>query len=83
MSKRYEDVNKRYEYDGKIYCKDNLSKEIDNYGGDLYDLYLALSHDHLANDVTYYYAMDGANDYENYYDLIELEFADLEVSEKI
>lgn len=86
MSKRYEDVSKRYEYSGKIYCEDNLSKEVDNYGGGLYNLYLALSHDHLTNEkneenVTYYYAMDGAYDYENYYDLIELEFADLEVNE--
>lgn len=32
-------------------------------------------------NVTYYYAMDGAYDYENHYDLIELEFADLEVNE--
>ena len=47
-------------------------------------MYLALSRDHLANEknegnVTYYYAIDGAYDYENHYDLIELEFADLEV----
>ena len=39
-------------------------------------MYLALSRDHLVNEkndgnVTYYYAMDGAYDYENYYDLIE------------
>lgn len=55
-------------------------------GGNVYDLYLALSRDHLVNEkndgnVTYYYAMDGAYDYENYYDLIELDFADLEVNE--
>lgn len=31
-------MNKRYEYDEKIYCEDDLSEEIDNYGGDLYDL---------------------------------------------
>lgn len=85
MNNRYEYVSKKYEYDGKIYCEDNLSKEVDNYGGNIYDLYIALSRDHLANekndgDVTYYYAMDGAYDYENYYDLIELDFGDLEVN---
>lgn len=86
MRNKYEYVSKKYEYGGKIYCEDNLSKDVDNYGGNIYDLYLALSRDHLANEknegnVTYYYAMDGAYDYENHYDLIELEFADLEVNE--
>lgn len=81
MSKKYEDVSKRYEYSGKIYCEDNLSKEVDNYGGGLYDLYLALLHDNWVKEknVTYYYTMDGPYDYESYEDLIELEFADLEV----
>lgn len=84
MRNKYEYVSKKYEYGGKIYCEDNLYKEIGNYGGNIYDLYLVLSRDHLVNekndgDVTYYYAIDGAYDYENHYDLIELEFADLEV----
>lgn len=33
---------KKYEYNGKIYCEEDLSCEIDNYGGDLYALYFAL-----------------------------------------
>lgn len=74
-------MNKKYEYNGKIYCENDLSLEIDNYGGDLYDLYLALSHDDLANDVTYYYVTDGTNDYESYEELIESEFSELEVEE--
>lgn len=74
-------MNKKYEYNGNIYCEDDLSLEIDNYGGDLYDLYLALSHDDLANDVTYYYVTDGTNNYESYEELIESEFSELEVEE--
>lgn len=72
---------KRYEYEGLIYCEDDLSEEIDNYGGDLFELYFALSNDHLASDVIYYYATDGTNDYETYEELIESEFSELEVNE--
>jgi hypothetical protein len=74
-------MNKKYEYNGNIYCEDDLSKEIDNYGGDLYELYFALSHDYLINDVTYYYVTDGTNYYDTYEELIESEFSDLEVKE--
>lgn len=74
-------MNKRYEYYGKIYCEDDLSLEIDNYGGDLYELYVALSHDDLVNDVTYYYVTDGTTDYDTYEELIESEFSVLEVNE--
>ena len=28
-------MNKKYEYNGQIYCKDDLSNQIDNYGEDL------------------------------------------------
>lgn len=74
-------MNKRYEYSGLIYCEDDLSLEIDNYGGDLYELYVALSHDDLVNDVTYYYVTDGTTDYDTYEELIESEFSVLEVNE--
>jgi hypothetical protein len=74
-------MNKRYEYGGLIYCEDDLSLEIDNYGGDLYELYVALSHDDLVNDVTYYYVTDGTTDYDTYEELIESEFSILEVKE--
>lgn len=74
-------MNKKYEYGGLIYCEDDLSEEIDNYGGDLFELYIALSHDDLANEVTYYYVTDGTNDYETYEELIESEFSNLEVKE--
>lgn len=74
-------MNKRYEYCGLIYCEDDLSLEIDNYGGDLYELYVALSHDDLVNDVTYYYVTDGTTDYDTYEELIESEFSVLEVNE--
>ena len=74
-------MNKKYEYNGNIYCEDDLSKEIYNYGGDLYELYVALSHDDLVNDVTYYYVTDGTTDYDTYEELIESEFSVLEVNE--
>lgn len=74
-------MNKRYEYGGLIYCEDDLSLEIDNYGGDLYELYVSLSHDDLVNDVTYYYVTDGTTDYDTYEELIESEFSALEVNE--
>lgn len=74
-------MNKKYEYGGLIYCEDDLSESIDNYGGELYDLYWELSHDHLACDVTYYYATDGEKDYETAEELIESEFSELEVEE--
>ena len=74
-------MNKKYEYNGKIYCKDDLSNQIDNYGGNLYELYVALSHDDLVNDVTYYYVTDGTTDYDTYEELIESEFSVLEVNE--
>lgn len=74
-------MNKRYEYGGLIYCEDDLSLEIDNYGGDLYELYVTLSHDDLVNDVTYYYVTDGTTDYDTYEELIESEFSALEVNE--
>lgn len=74
-------MNKKYEYNGNIYCEDDLSEEIYNYGGDLYELYVALSHDDLVNDVTYYYVTDGTTDYDTYEELIESEFSALEVNE--
>lgn len=74
-------MNKKYEYGGLIYCEDDLSLEIDNYGGDLYELYVALSHDDLVNDVTYYYVTDGTTGYDTYEELIESEFSVLEVNE--
>lgn len=33
---------KLYEYKGKIYCKEDISLENDDYVGDLYDLYWEL-----------------------------------------
>ena len=41
-------MNKRYEYGGLIYCEDDLSEEIDNYGGSLYDLFYNLESDGRA-----------------------------------
>lgn len=47
-------MNKRYEYGGFIYCDDDLSKEIENYVGIIYDLFLELERDGKANERRYH-----------------------------
>lgn len=74
-------MNKKYEYCGKIYYKDDLSEEIDNYGGDLYDLFLTLESDGKAGHAKIYYRKETDEPYEDYEDLIETEFIELEVKE--
>ena len=74
-------MNKKYEYNGNIYCEDDLSEEIDNYGGDLDDLFFQLCRDGKAGSNTFYYARESSELYEDYEDLIETEFSDLEVEE--
>ena len=74
-------MNKKYEYDEKIYCEDDLSEEIDNYGGNLYDLFISLESDGKAGSTFVYYAKESSEPYEDYEDLIESEFSGLEVDE--
>ena len=74
-------MNKRYEYGGFIYCDDDLSKEIKNYGGILYDLFSELERDGKVGYREVYYNKESNEPYEDYEDLIESEFSDLEVSE--
>lgn len=74
-------MNKKYEYNGMIYCEDDLSLEIDNYGGSLYDLFNSLESDGKAGSTFVYYTKESSEPYETYEDLIESEFADLEVEE--
>lgn len=74
-------MNKRYEYDGLIYCEDDLDEEIDNYGGCLYDLFSRLESDGKAGCVEIYYRKESSEPYEDYEDLIETEFSELEVVE--
>lgn len=79
-------MNKRYEYGGLIYCKDDLSKQIDNYGGDLYELFSELEADDRAESVVMYRSIDEDGEYGEYIYgeiryCIEKEFSDLEVKE--
>lgn len=74
-------MNKRYEYGGLIYCEDDLSLEIDNYGGALYDLFFRLESDGIAGCAEIYYSKESSEHYEDYEDLIESEFSELEVDE--
>lgn len=48
-------MNKKYEYGGLIYCEDDLSEEIDNYGGSLYNLLYNLVSDGAAAHAEIYY----------------------------
>lgn len=73
-------MNKRYEYNGMIYCEDDLSEEIKNYGGDLYSFYCNLQQEGKACEITLYYLpCIPENAYEDYEELIENEFYDYEV----
>lgn len=79
-------MNKKYEYNGQIYCKDDLSKQINNYGGNLYKLFSKLEGDDRAECVVIYRSIDedgenGENIYECIEHCIEKEFSDLEVEE--
>lgn len=74
-------MNKRYEYGGLIYCECDLSEEIDNYGGSLYDLFYNLESDGRAGYAEVYYKKESSEPYESYEDLIETEFSELEVDE--
>lgn len=74
-------MNKRYEYGGLIYCEDDLSEEIDNYGGSLYDLFDSLESDGRVGSTFVYYSKESSEPYETYEDLIESEFSELEVDE--
>ena len=70
---------KKYEYKGKIYCKEDLSCNIDNYGGDLYDLFYELEEENEVGECTYYYSQDKHEYYESIAELIEGSFDFLEV----
>ena len=79
-------MNKRYEYNGMIYCKDDLSNQIDNYGGDLYELFSELEADDRAESVVIFRSIDEDGENNEYiYGCIEYclekEFRDLEVKE--
>ncbi|MCD7730290.1 MAG: hypothetical protein LUI05_02185 [Oscillospiraceae bacterium] len=47
-------MSKEYEYNGKIYSDENLSKAIDNYGGTLYDLTTELRKEGMCKRLTVY-----------------------------
>lgn len=74
-------MNKKYEYGDFIYCNDDLSKEIKNYGGILYDLFSELERDGKARSTFVYYKKESNEPYETYDELIESEFSELEVNE--
>lgn len=73
-------MNKKYEYNGNIYCEDDLSEEIYNYGGDLDDLFFDLLRNKDIEETTYYSAKDACSSdeyYEDYKELIKEEYEKL------
>ena len=44
-------MNKRYSYNGMIYCEDDLSEEIENYGGDLLEILTTEIKTQYENDI--------------------------------
>lgn len=64
-------MNTRYEYKGSIYSEDDLSEKINNYGGNLFDLYFELKKNGLAHEGTIYCAEDSSGDYEKRYKNVE------------
>lgn len=70
---------KRYKYEDRIYCEDDLSEEIDNYGGDLLDLCWELTVAGEAVEWTHYAASgEPVHTYDSAEELIEKEFGYLE-----
>ena len=70
---------KKYEYNGMIYCDEDLSCDIDNYGGDLWDLFWALRKNGEAEEQTSYYCPQSDTCYQSLEELIENECEHLEV----
>lgn len=63
---------KKYTFKGKIYCDINLSKEIDNYGGDLGDLRWEMQDAGIIQEVTLFYCPDSGETYDYFGDFLDL-----------
>lgn len=74
---------KKYEYDGKIYCDWDMSRETGNYGGNTFDLYMALKENGKAGVTIplYYRKSPESLYYGSVAELIENEFSELEAKE--
>lgn len=72
---------KLYEYEGKIYCEEDISYENDDYAGDLYDLYWELRRDGKCNESTIYYVDNSGKTYSEAEEMVEEEFSDLVIGE--
>ena len=63
---------KKYLFNGKVYCEENLSKEIDNYGGDLGDLRWEMQDAGIIQEVTLFYCPDSGETYDYFGDFLDL-----------
>jgi hypothetical protein len=70
---------KKYEYGGMIYCDEDLSCKIDNYGGDLISLFIELKRNDNVQEITTYYCPQSNAYYDSIDEFIENECEDLEV----
>ena len=72
---------KIYEYDNRLYCKEDLSETEERYAGDLWDLFNELEKDHQATSYTIYSIEGGERAYDDIEELIAEEFDELCVGE--
>lgn len=64
---------KKYLFNGKIYCDEDLSEKIDNYGGSEYDLCWDMQEAHIIREETYFYCPESAESYSDFEDFMERE----------
>ena len=62
---------KKYLFNGKVYCEEDLSEQIDNYGGDLGDLRWEMQDAGIIQEVTLFYCPDDVETYDYFEDFLE------------
>lgn len=73
-------MNEKYEYNGLIYCEDDLPDEIYTYGGNLHDLYCDLLRNKKVEEFKGYYlkgVVCNGGFYRDYKELIKEEYENL------
>lgn len=63
---------KKYLFNGKVYCEENLSEQIDNYGGDLGDLRWEMQDAGILREVTKFYCTYDGEIYDRFRDFLDI-----------
>ena len=63
---------KKYLFNGKVYCEEDLSEQIDNYGGDLTWLRFAMEDQKIIQEITLLYCPDDGETYDYFEDFLDL-----------